>query len=117
VGDDATISAAQAALGRLCTNLDGRKRMRDGARTSVGALADAEPLRPLPAPFPVAIQAERTVGNQALVAFRGNRYSIPPGHAGQQVVVRHKLGGATVDILDGRGALLATTCVSPTGPG
>ena len=41
VGDDVTISQAQAALDRLCTKLDGRKRMRDGARTTVGALAEA----------------------------------------------------------------------------
>jgi transposase len=115
--DDVTIGQAQAGLDRLCTKLDGRKRVRDGARTTVGALADAEPLRAMPAPFPAVLEAERRVGNQALVPFRGNRYSIPPGRAGQQVVVRHKLGAATLDVLDGRGALLASHVRQPDGAG
>jgi transposase len=117
LGDDVTVADAQASLDRLCGKLDGRKRVRDGQRTTVGALADAEPLRTMPAPFPAVIEVERTIGNQALVAFRGNRYSIPPGHAGEQVAVRHQLSGATLDVLGGRGGLLASQSASPTGPG
>ena len=97
--------------------LDGRKRVRDGARTTVGALADAEPLRAMPAPFPAVLAVERMVSNQALVPFRGNRYSIPPGHTGEQVVVRHPLGAATLDILDGRGGLLAHHVRAADGAG
>lgn len=115
--DDITVAAAQASLDRLCIKLDGRRRMRDGVRTTVGELADAEPLRPLPAPFPAIIDVERTVSNQALVAFRGNKYSVPPGHAGQQVAVRHKLGTTTLDITSSRGALLAHHVRQPDGAG
>jgi transposase len=117
LSDDVTVAAAQAGLDRLCVKLDGRRRVRDGARTTVGALADAEPLRAMPAPFPAMLAVERTVSNQALVPFRGNRYSIPPGHAGEQVVVRHPLGAATLDILDGRGGLLAHHVRAADGAG
>lgn len=48
VADDLTIEAAQESLDRLCVRLDGRRRMRGGQPTTVGALADAEPLRPVP---------------------------------------------------------------------
>jgi hypothetical protein len=34
-------------------------------RTTVGELADAEPLRPVPASFPAVLEADRTVTNQA----------------------------------------------------
>jgi transposase len=117
LGDDVTLAAAQAGLDRLCIRLDGRQRVRDGARTTVGALADAEPLRAVPAPFPAVLEVERTVGNQALVAFRGNRYSLPPGHAGRAVTVRHRLGAATLDLLDGHGGLLACHVRAPDGAG
>src|SRR4051795_13072632 len=88
-----------------------------GPRPRVGALADAEPLRAMPAPFPAVLEAGRTVGNQALVAFGGNRYSVPPGRAGDQVTVRHQLGAATLDIVDGRGGLLAHHVRQPDGAG
>jgi transposase len=107
LGDDVSLAAAQAGLDRVCIKFDARKRVRDGARTTVGQLADAEPLRTLPAPFPAVIEAERTVSNQAQISFRGNRYSLPPGHAGQVVAVRHKLGATTLDVLDSHGGLLA----------
>nr|WP_313885967.1 hypothetical protein [Fodinicola feengrottensis] len=46
--DETTPAQAQALLDRLTARLDTRKRMLDGAPTTVGALADAEPLRPPP---------------------------------------------------------------------
>jgi hypothetical protein len=50
-----------------------------GAQRS-GALADAEPLHPLPpAAFPADLAVLRKVSAQGLVDFRGNRYSAPPG--------------------------------------
>jgi hypothetical protein len=118
VPDTATIAEAQASLDRLCSKLDGRRRrMRDGVRTTVGELADAEPLRPLPAPFPAVIDVQRMISDQALVAFRGNKYSVPPGHAGQLVAVRHKLGTTTLDILTASGVLLAHHRREPDGAG
>jgi transposase len=115
--DDVTPAQAQVSLDRLCVKLDGRKRRRDGQPTTVGALADAEPLRTMPAPFPAMIEVERTVSNQALVAFRGNRYAVGPGHAGTVVAVRHKLGTTTLDISTGHGVLLAHHLRSPDGAG
>ena len=76
-------------------------------RTTVGELADAEPLRAVPAPFPAVLELERRVTNQAQIAFRGNRYSLLPGHSGELVTVRHKLGTTTLDVTDRHGALLA----------
>ena len=91
----------------MCIRLDARRRTRDGVRTTVGELADAEPLRAVPAPFPAVLEVERTVSNQAQIAFRGNRYSLLPGHSGETVTVRHKLGSTTLDVTDRHGALLA----------
>src|SRR2546425_352371 len=62
------------------------RRSPTGGRTTVGVLGDAEPLLALPAaPFPASVEVSRVVAANALVAFRGNRYSVPPG-----------LGGVTV---------------------
>ncbi len=117
LGDDATPAQAQAGLDRICVRLDARKRVRDGVRTTVGQLADAEPLRAMPAPFPAIVEVERTVSNQARVAFRGNQYSLVPGHAGQVVAVRHKLGATTLDVLDRHGRLLAHHVRAADGAG
>jgi transposase len=51
LADDTTVAQAQAGLDRVCARLDGRTRTRDGQRATVGALAEAEPLRPSPAPL------------------------------------------------------------------
>jgi hypothetical protein len=117
LGDDVTVAAAQASLDRLCVKFDGRKRLRDGVRTTVGELADAEPLRAIPAPFPAVLEVARTVSNQAQIPFRGNRYSLLPGHAGEVVTVRHTLGGTTLDVTDRHGALLAHHLRQPDGAG
>jgi transposase len=72
-----TMAEAQASLDRFCATT-GDARRRGGA--TVGALAEAEPLLALP---PVAYRAtlEVTVpvAPDATVAFRGARYSVPPG--------------------------------------
>jgi hypothetical protein len=117
VADDVTVAAAQASLDRVCVTFDARTRTRDGVRTTVGELADAEPLRAMPAPFPAVIEVERTVSNQALLAFRGNRYSVLPGHAGEVVTVRHRLGTTTLDVVDRHGTLLVHHVRQPDGAG
>ncbi|ETZ96664.1 transposase IstA domain protein [Mycobacterium kansasii 732] len=35
----------------------------------------------------------RTASRQAMVSYRGNRYSVPPELAAAQVVVSHPVGG------------------------
>jgi hypothetical protein len=61
-------------------------------------LAAAEPLSPVPAPFPATLTVERTVSAQGLVSFRGNRYSVPPELTGAKVTVLLRLGATTIDI-------------------
>jgi hypothetical protein len=63
--------------------------------------AQAERLAPLPAPFPAVLTVERKVSAQALVAYRGNTYSVPPELTGTTVTVVHRLGSATIDITTG----------------
>jgi hypothetical protein len=40
---------------------------------------------------------DRVVTAQALVAFAGNQYSVPPGLAGSTVTVKHRLGQPVLD--------------------
>ena len=58
----------------------------DGCRPrwpTVGELAEAEQLLPLPAaPYPATIEVTAPVDHRASVAFRGNRYSVAPGMQG-----------------------------------
>jgi transposase len=111
---------AQASLDAFCAGpADARaRRTADGAATTVGALADAEPLLALPAaPYPATVIVSRTVGANAAVAFRGNSYSVPPGLAGAQVQCRHRLGGGTVEIYSPAGARLAAHRLAPEGAG
>ena len=49
----------------------------------------------------------RTVSAQALVAFRGNTYSVPPGLAGAKVTVSHRLAVPVLDIATTNGTVLA----------
>jgi len=119
----ATIAQAQVSLDRFCSTVgDGRPRpWPDGGtagRTTVGALADAEPLLALPAaPYPATVEVARRVDDGATVAFRGNRYSVPPGLAGAQLVLRHRLGTATLEVCSAAGSLVATHRLVPAGAG
>jgi transposase len=107
VGDEVTADQAQAGLDRLCVRLDGRRRLRDGIATTVGALAEAEGLRPAPPSFPAVLEVIRTVSNQARISFRGNTYSVPPGHSGRRLVVRHRLGDTVLEVATDTGVVLA----------
>ena len=116
--DDATAAQAQASLDRLTARLDARKRVLDGVSTTVGALADDEPLRRPPgATFPAELSDPRTVTAQALVSWRGNTYSVPPGLGGAQVLVCHRLGTEVVRILTAGRAVVAVHLRSPDGAG
>jgi hypothetical protein len=116
--DDAAWSAAQAGVDALAGRMDGRRRVRGGQRVSVGELAAAEPLAPVPAvPFPAGLTAERTVTAQALVAFRGNNYSVPPGLGGAVVTVTHRLGSTDLAIATASGAVIARHRRAPDGAG
>ena len=117
LADDVTHTQAQAKLDRLCVRLDGRKRVVDGIATTVGALAGTEALRPVPSAYPADLQVVRTVSNQARISFRGNIYSVPPGHTGHRVLVRHRLGELDLQIVTETGVVLAAHRRAPDGAG
>ena len=110
-----TMEEAQASLDRFCaTTADARPR---GA-TTVGALADAEPLLALPpAPYPATLELPALVRPDATVAFRGNAYSVPPGLAGTTVTLRHRLGGPSLELVAPSGAPLGTHDLRHAGSG
>jgi hypothetical protein len=68
-------------------------------------------------PFPATISEERVVSAQALVAWRGNFYSVPPELARAQVTVSQRLGGAHVDIATVGGIVTARHELAPDGAG
>lgn len=118
LGDEVSLAEAQAGVDRLAARMDSRRRVRDGQRTTVGELAEAERLRPAPlVAFPAEFDVTRTVTPQALVAFRGNSYSVPPGLAGARVQVRHRLGAEALRIVTARGATVAVHHRAPDGAG
>ncbi len=111
----ATPAEAQASLDRWCVEVADRRR-RGGA--TVAALAQAEPLLPLPpTPYPAELRAKRVVSTSALVAFEGNRYSVPPAQAGETVTVLARLGEPTLRIVSAAGVLVAIHRRLPAGSG
>lgn len=57
------------------------------------------------------------VADNATVAFRGNRYSTPPGLAGVELTLRHRLGTETLEVHSPAGALLVSHRLAPAGAG
>ncbi|HKY89848.1 MAG TPA: hypothetical protein VJM11_02370, partial [Nevskiaceae bacterium] len=115
-----TPQEAQLSLDRFLAGPgdERERRTASGARTTVGALGDTEPLLALPAAaFPATIEVTRVVAANATVAFRGNRYAVPPGLTDAGVQLRHRLGSPTVEIHSAAGALLAAHRLAPPGAG
>jgi transposase len=100
-----TMVEAQASLDRFCATIaDERPR----GSSTVGALADGEPLLPLPpVPYPATIEQTGPVGVDATIAYRSARYSVPPGFIGAQLTVRHRLGSPTIELVSPSGTLVA----------
>ena len=68
-------------------------------------------------PYPVVVSEDRTASRQALVSYRGNRYSAPPELAGAAVVVSHPIGGQFVDIATAAGIVIARHRLAADGLG
>jgi transposase len=126
LADDVTVEQAQTRLDAWCAQRgDARVRATPEGRFSVAQLAAAEVLAPMPAPFPALMAVARVVSAQALVAFRGNRYSVPPHLHGATVTVTVRLDGTHLDIATtppaaGRPAVptvIARHLIAPTGAG
>ncbi len=119
--DDATIEQAQAVFDRFA-ELRGDTRLRPvkgaGGKASVATVAKAEPLAPVPTtPFPATITEQRVVCAQALVAWRGNFYSVPPELARAQVNVSQRLGSGVVEIATASGIVIARHQAEPDSAG
>jgi transposase len=115
-----TPEEAQRSLDVFCATIgdDRDRRGPAGERTTVGALGDTEPLLALPpGSFPATTEVDRVVAANASVAFAGNRYSVPPGLSGTTLVIRHRLGTPTIDVVAPSGAILVTHRLAPAGSG
>lgn len=108
VPDEITMAAAQSGVDKLAVRMDSRRRTVGGVRTTVGALAEGEVLLALPTtPFPAQAEVARVVSAQALVHFRGNQYSVPPGLGGARVTVRWRLDEPVIRIATAAGSVIA----------
>jgi hypothetical protein len=107
--DDVTPEQAQADLDRFCSaRADTRMRAIPEGKSTVAALAATEPLQPVAAqPYPVIVTEQRTASRQALVGYRGNRYSVPPELAMAKVTVTRPVGGEFLDIATSGGIVIA----------
>jgi transposase len=126
VADDASVEEAQEHLDAWCVKRgDARLRATPDGKASVATVAASEPLAPVPAPFPALLVVARVVSAQALVSFRGNRYSVPPELHGATVTVGVRLGSTHLDIASSPTAgrpwvapvILARHLIAPTGAG
>lgn len=118
VPDELTLEQAQASFEAFARGQDDRPRQTETGKTTAKAMLAAERLRPLPPTvFPVVVTEERTATRQALIDWRGNRYSVPPELAATKVIVQQRLGADIIDIATVTGALVARHRVAEPGLG
>jgi transposase len=119
LADEMTVEQAQADVVRFArVRGDTRLRATADGRSSVATVAKSEPLSPPPArPYPVIVTEVRTASRQALVSYRGNRYSVPPELAAAQVRVSHPVGGEYLDIATIGGIVIARHRLAADGLG
>jgi Mu transposase, C-terminal domain len=102
-----TPAEAQMSVDRWSIEVADRRARPDGM--TVGQLGDTEPLRELPAlAYPAQITATRKASRSALVPFDGNRYSVPPAHAGRTVTVLARVTDPQLRIVSAAGEIVAT---------
>lgn len=110
-----SLEEAQASLDAFCVRVGDARRRGD---TTVGELAEAEPLLALPpVAYPAELRLERKVAANALVSVWGNRYSVPPGLVAGDVAVCWRIGTDTIDITTAAGAVATTHRLAPRGAG
>jgi len=117
--DETTPEQAQTSCDTFCrTRSDVRMRATSDGRASVITVAKREPLRPPPtAPYPAMVTETRTVSRQALVAWRGNQYSVPPQLAMSEVTMTERLGDGHIDIATTSGIVIARHRLATAGSG
>lgn len=116
--DEITLEQAQMTLEVFACRQDERRREAASGSSTARAMFVAERLRPLPpVVFPVIVTEERTATRQALIDWRGNRYSVPPELAAARVVVQQRLGGDVIDIVTSSGIVVARHRLAQAGLG
>ena len=106
---------AQADLDRWAIAVSDQRKRKDA---TIAALASQEGLLALPgAAFPALLEVQRVVSRTAMVAFEGNRYSVPPGLVAQSVTVRARLGELHLEIISPAGRRTARHRRAPAGAG
>ena len=116
--DELTLEQAQACVEAFACGQDARKREGEHGNTTTAAMFADERLRPLPpVVFPVIVTEERTATRQALIDWRGNRYSVPPELAAAKVIVQQRHGANIIDIATLSGAVIARTGSRNRGSG
>ena len=101
-----SMAEAQASLDRWSVEVAYARKRASG---TVGQIGATEPLRSLPAvAYPAVIAVQRRASRSALAAFEGNRYSVPPVHAGRMVTVHARVGEPLLRILSAAGEVVAT---------
>jgi hypothetical protein len=104
---------AQQSLDVFTVGVSDRRGRRG---STVGELGAGEPLRSLPGlAFPAEIMVQRVASRSALVVFETNRYSVPPGYAGQRLVLRARVGEPHLRIVTDTGTRVATHRRAPAG--
>jgi len=121
LADDLSVERAQADCDRFAT-IRGDTRLRRSStgdrKATVATVAAREPLRPVPpTAYPLLLTETRAVSRQALVAYRGNQYSVPPELAGATVTVSRPVGGGLCDIATSTGIVVARHRLAPDGAG
>jgi len=92
-----------------------------GSRADATQGHDAGVLRVLGAPgtgktsTAVEIVVDRVASRSALVLFETNRYSVPPGYAGQRLVLHARVGEPHLRIVTAQGIKVATHRRAPAG--
>jgi hypothetical protein len=104
---------AQQSLDVFTANVSDRRGRRG---STVGELGSSEPLRSLPAlAFPAEIVVDRVASRSALIVFETNHYSVPPGYAGQRLVLRARVGEPHLRIVTAQVIKVATHRRAPAG--
>lgn len=117
--DELSVEAAQASL-EVFAATRGDTRLRSGpdGKATVATVAAREPLRPPPdLPYPAILSEARRVSRQALVGYRGNRYSVSPELTGGQVSINRRLGAEVIDVATTSGIVVARHRLAADGAG
>jgi transposase len=121
LADDLSIEQAQADCDRFATVRGDTRLRRSSAgdrKATVATVATRERLRPVPpTAYPLLLSETRVVSRQALVAYRGNQYSVPPELAGATVTVSRPVGAVFCDIATNTAIVVARHRLAPDGAG